>query len=84
MTFLYWIRVKDINERLFYIRKTIENGWSRNVMVLQIESNLYKHQGNAITNFASTLPALQSDLATETLKILFSHSGNGNGCITNF
>ena len=43
--------VKDSNERLWYVHAAIENGWSRNVLVLQIESGLYRRQGKAITNF---------------------------------
>ena len=61
-------KVKDPSEREWYIRKTTEHGWSRNVLVLQIESGLYRRQGNAVTNFARTLPAPQSDLAHELLK----------------
>ncbi len=61
-------KVKDQTERLFYIQKTIENGWSRNVMLQQIESNLYKRLGKAITNFKETLPTPDSDLAQETMK----------------
>ena len=61
-------RVKDPSERLWYARKTVENGWSRNVLVHWIESGLYDRQGKAQTNFEKTLPALQSDLARETLK----------------
>ena len=57
-------------ERLWYINKTIENGWSRNVLVCQIESNLYQRQAltEKTSNFKSTLPAPQSDLAQEMLK----------------
>lgn len=61
-------KVKSGQERLFYIQKTVENGWSRDVMVLQIESGLYQRQGKAITNFSETLPAIDSDLARETFK----------------
>ena len=61
-------KVKDLKERQWYIQKTIENGWSRNVLVLQIESDLYKRQGEAITNFEQALPAPQSDLAQQLLK----------------
>ena len=61
-------KVKDQNERTWYIGKTIENGWSRNVLVHWIESDLYERQGKAPTNFEKTLPPPQSDLATETLK----------------
>jgi len=60
--------VKDSNERLWYVHAAIENGWSRNVLVLQIESGLYRRQGKAITNFQTTLPKSQSDLAQELLK----------------
>jgi len=61
-------KVKNESERLWYIRKTIENGWSRAVLVHWIESDLYKRQGKAQTNFEKTLPAPHSDLARETLK----------------
>ena len=61
-------KVKAPDERMFYIRKTIENGWSRNVMLHHINNNLYKRQGKALTNFEVTLPKPQSDLARETLK----------------
>jgi len=61
-------KLKDEETRLFYIRKTVENGWSRNIMVAQIESKLHERQGKAIHNFKNTLPATQSDLAQETLK----------------
>lgn len=61
-------RIKNDVERRFYIQKTVENGWSRNILVLQIESDLYQRQGKAITNFSNTLPLPHSDLAVETLK----------------
>ena len=61
-------RVVDFQTRLWYIEKTIENGWSRNVMVIQIEKELHKRQGQAITNFGEKLPSPQSDLAHNTLK----------------
>ncbi len=60
--------VKDSAERVWYIRKTIEHGWSRNVLVHQIESGLYYRKGKAITNFERTLPPSQSDLTKEALK----------------
>ncbi len=61
-------RVKEQNQRLFYAQQTLQNGWSKNVLIHQIESGLYKRKGNAITNFDATLPRPQSDLARETLK----------------
>jgi predicted nuclease of restriction endonuclease-like (RecB) superfamily len=60
--------VKDAAEREWYIRQTVQNGWSRDVLVHHIESNLYRRQGKAITNFDRTLPPLQSDLAHQVLK----------------
>ncbi|MCL2100552.1 MAG: PDDEXK nuclease domain-containing protein [Fibromonadales bacterium] len=61
-------RIKNINQALFYINKTIENSWSRAVLEYQIETNLYARQGKAITNFSHTLPEPQSDLANEIMK----------------
>jgi predicted nuclease of restriction endonuclease-like (RecB) superfamily len=60
--------VKDSEERLWYIQQTIEHGWSRAVLVHQIESNLYERQGKTLTNFEQALPAPQSDLARELVK----------------
>ncbi len=60
--------VKDKETRVFYIIKALENGWSRKVMVMQIETSLHKRQGQAVTNFNNQLPSPQSDLAHHTLK----------------
>jgi predicted nuclease of restriction endonuclease-like (RecB) superfamily len=60
--------VKDREERLWYANAAIANGWSRNILVLQIESGLFRRQGKAITNFEATLPAPQSDLAQQLIK----------------
>ncbi|PKV12716.1 PDDEXK nuclease domain-containing protein [Xanthomonas prunicola] len=54
--------------RRWYAAKAIEHGWSRNVLVMQIESHLLERSGSAVTNFPATLPAPQSDLAMESLK----------------
>ena len=59
---------KNPTEREWYIKKAVENGWSRSVLVHWVESGLYERQGKSQTNFQRTLPALQSDLARETLK----------------
>ena len=61
-------RVKSPEERLFYAQKTLENNWSRNVLVHQIASGLYHRQGKAVSNFVKTMPEFQSDLANEMLK----------------
>src|SRR5438876_9525908 len=50
------------------MQQTIENGWSRNILIHQIESNLFNRKGQAITNFNRTLPAPQSELAQQILK----------------
>jgi predicted nuclease of restriction endonuclease-like (RecB) superfamily len=61
-------KIKDSEQRLWYIQQTIANGWSRNVLVLQIEGHLFERQGSAITNFEQALPKPQSDLAQQLLK----------------
>jgi predicted nuclease of restriction endonuclease-like (RecB) superfamily len=61
-------KVKDPTEREWYIRQTFENGWSRNVLVHQIQTGLFERQGKAVTNFARTLPSPQSDLVQQLLK----------------
>ncbi len=60
--------VKDPTERLWYAQQTIQYGWSRNILVHQIESGLYRRQGKATTNFDRTLPQPQSELAQQLLK----------------
>ena len=61
-------KVKDRSEREFYIRQAIAHGWSRAVLVHQIESGLHGRQGKALNNFDRVLPAPQSDLACAILK----------------
>ena len=61
-------RLRSEEERVWYTKKIIENGWSRNMLSTWIDSDLYRRQGKAITNFQSTLPPPQSDLARQTLK----------------
>ncbi|MGC1182731.1 PDDEXK nuclease domain-containing protein [Legionella sp.] len=63
--------VKDKLTREWYAQQTIKNGWSRSVLEMQIESELYERQAESskkINNFHRRLPALQSDLANEILK----------------
>jgi len=52
----------------FYVNQTVENGWSRNVLSIQIETKLHKRKGAAVTNFDKKLPLHQSGLAQSTLK----------------
>jgi predicted nuclease of restriction endonuclease-like (RecB) superfamily len=55
-------------EALFYVQKTIKNNWSRAVLTHQIEGQLYRREGKAITNFEAKLPKPQSDLARQIMK----------------
>jgi len=59
---------KSLEEAQFYLRQTIEHNWSRAILTLQIEQNLFARQGKAITNFKSTLPEQQALMATQILK----------------
>jgi predicted nuclease of restriction endonuclease-like (RecB) superfamily len=61
-------KVKDPTARLWYAKAIVEFGWSRNVLVHQIESRLYERQGKAISNFRKALSSPQSDLAHQLLK----------------
>ena len=61
-------KVKDPATRDWYAQAAFEQGWSRNVLEMQIESRLYERQGKAVTNFSRTLPPPQSDLAQQILK----------------
>ncbi|MDR2148856.1 MAG: PDDEXK nuclease domain-containing protein [Tannerella sp.] len=61
-------KCKSVHEALFYVQKTIQNGWSRAVLMNFIEADLYNSQGKSINNFDRLLPDIQSDLAKETLK----------------
>jgi predicted nuclease of restriction endonuclease-like (RecB) superfamily len=58
----------SVAEASFYISQTQEQGWSRDVLALQLKSDLYARAGKAVTNFSRTLPSPQSDLAQQTLK----------------
>jgi predicted nuclease of restriction endonuclease-like (RecB) superfamily len=61
-------KLKDRAERQWYAAKTIEHNWSRNVLMIQIETRLLERNGSAVTNFEASLPKPQSDLARESLK----------------
>lgn len=61
-------KCKQHDEAVFYLQATAQHGWSRSVLVHQIESGLWQREGRAVTNFAQTLPAPQSELAAQVLK----------------
>jgi len=69
-----WIldNVKNSEERLWYVEQALQNGLSRNVLVLQIESGLCRRQGKATTNFRATPPSPESYLAQQLLKDLYN------------
>lgn len=63
-------KIANPEERKWYIEKSAQNGWSRNVLVHQIESGLYQRQvlADKVTNFENRLPSPQSELAAQTMK----------------
>ena len=61
--------VKDPIEREWYVRATVQHGWSRDVLVHQIESGLFRRQGKAVTNFEQALPLLNPTLPNKSQKI---------------
>lgn len=61
-------KCKTEQERLFYVKKVIDNGWSRNVMVHHIELGLFHRTGEGITNFENTLSEKQAEIAQEVIK----------------
>jgi len=61
-------KLKEPVQRIWYGQKTIENGWSRPVLVHQIEVKAYSRHGKAVNNFKATLPPVQSDLAKQIIK----------------
>lgn len=63
-------KVDNIEERKWYIKETVQNGWSSNMLKMQISGKVYERQALAekITNFKLTLPSVQSDLAIQTMK----------------
>ena len=59
---------KDVSRAVFYLKKTVENGWSRAVLLNYLDANLYERQGKAVNNFNRLLANPQSELAAQTLK----------------
>lgn len=61
-------KLKTREQRDWYLSKAVQHSWSRNVLVMQIETRLHERTGTAVTNFETSLPKPQSDLALESLK----------------
>ena len=76
-------KVKDEAERAYYITETAQNGWSRDVMLLQIDNGYIHAKGHAINNFEQTLPPLQSDLARYIFKDPYNFSFIGTVALQN-
>ena len=58
---------KDVDRAVFYLKQTVENGWSRAVLLNYLDTNLYERQGKAVNNFNRLLTNTQSELAAQTL-----------------
>ncbi len=76
-------KVKDVAERAYYITETAQNGWSRDVMLLQIDNGYIHAKGHAINNFEQTLPPPQSDLARYIFKDPYNFSFIGTVALQN-
>lgn len=76
-------KVKDEAERAYYITETAQNGWSRDVMLIQIDNGYIHAKGHAINNFEQTLPPLQSDLARYIFKDPYNFSFIGTVALQN-
>jgi predicted nuclease of restriction endonuclease-like (RecB) superfamily len=61
-------KINSTEERLFYAQKTIANGWTRDMLIHQIETGLYKRQGALTSNFEAALPTYDSELAVQLFK----------------
>ena len=61
-------KLKEPDLRLWYARKTIENGWSKNILAVQVDTKLHKRIGQTANNFELTLPPAESDMANQIFK----------------
>ena len=68
---------EEPTKAFYYVRKTMEEGWSREVMLIHMDANLYEREGKALTNFTRTLPAETSELAQELTKDPYSFAFTG-------
>lgn len=72
-------RARDPDERIWYLKQIVDHGWSRAMLLHQVESGLYERRGQAVTSFDRTLPAPESELAVELLKDPYHFSFIGLG-----
>jgi predicted nuclease of restriction endonuclease-like (RecB) superfamily len=76
-------KVKDNIERAYYITETAHNGWSRDVMMMQINNGYINAKGHAINNFDNVLPSPQSNLARYIFKDPYNFSFLGTMALQN-
>ena len=67
----------DSQKALFFVHQTVQNGWSRNMLLNFLDTDLYERQGKALTNFSCTLPEETSDLAQELTKDPYNFAFTG-------
>ena len=67
----------DSQKALFFVHQTVQNGWSRNMLLNFLDTDLYERQGKALTNFSCTLPETTSDLAQELTKDPYNFAFTG-------
>lgn len=61
-------KLKDLNTRIWYAKMTLQQGWGKDILAFQIESQLHQRQGKAINNFEASLPSVDSDLTSQVFK----------------
>ncbi|MCB9772163.1 MAG: DUF1016 domain-containing protein [Candidatus Omnitrophica bacterium] len=73
-------KLDDAKNRIWYARKTVEHGWSRNILAIQIDLQLHKRQGKVVSNFSAALPPVDSDMAQQIFKdpYVFDFLGTGD------
>lgn len=67
----------DSDKALFYVRQTLENSWSRDILLNELGTNLYERSGKALTNFKSAHPEVDSDLAQDLTRDPYNFSFTG-------
>lgn len=73
-------RLQDMETRLWYARKTMEYGWGKDILAIQIDTRLHEREGKAISNFPAALPPIDSDMAAQVFKdpYIFDFLGNAD------
>ena len=61
-------RLRDVESRVWYARKALENGWSSNILDMQIQGNLIERSGKSTNNFPAVLPPVDSDMVSQVFK----------------